>query len=149
MSDFQITKVLSSREWSPPDEPQKVFVYYDILFEGDQGRADDLSKPASWKTTKGDPAPVEGETLSNVEIVSKNGKVELKPIRRGGGGFGGSKAKMGDYRSPEQIMRGWAHTHALQWLEVKARIGKLEDTLTFAEYTKLVDGFFEDVKGAA
>lgn len=120
MSDFVITKVLGTREWSPKDEPNKVFVYYDILFEGDRGRADDISKPASWKTLKGSPAPVEGETV-DAEIVSKNGKVELKPVRRGG--YSGGKG--GGGKSPQEraeIRRLASHKVAAEVLGLQVQI---------------------------
>ena len=84
MSEFTLTKVHENpRRWSPSDEPSKVFLYWDVECEGDQGRTEP-GATASWRTKEGDPAPTQGMKV-DAELVHKNGKVELKAIRRGGG----------------------------------------------------------------
>jgi hypothetical protein len=128
MSQFTITKVLGSREWKPP-EGDKTFVFYDILFEGDQGKADDLSKPASWKTLKGEPAPTDGQTV-DAEMVHKDGKVKLEPVRKGGwGGRGGGGGKTPQERA--EIRRMAAQKAAVEtfraYVELAISVGKAEE----------------------
>jgi len=62
-------------------------------------------------------------------------------------GFGG-KSSGGDFRSPAQIMRGDAHGKALHWCDIKVAAGTF-NPLSWDEYLKLVDAFYEDLKAAS
>jgi hypothetical protein len=60
---------------------------------------------------------------------------------------GGSNGK-GDYRSPEQIMRGYCHTHALKYWELKHAADPAFAFASWADYTKVVDLFYADIQDA-
>lgn len=159
MPNFTITQVLGNREWSPPPEPGKTtptFVFYDILFEGAQGRADDPSKPASWKTLKGEDAPAEGETVE-AEIVHKNGKVELKRPKKGGGWNGGGGApRQRDPLETKRIVRQHSQKIALMYIQAKVAAGEKlvsksdpSKPFTFEEVRALTDRFQADIEGVS
>lgn len=139
MSEFVLTAVETPpKEWTGD---HGTFHIYTVQFKGDQGEG-----TAQIKQKASSPAPTEGQTL-DAEIVHKREGLppELKRIYQNRNG-GGSKKGGGDYRSPEQIMRSFAHSHALKWLEIKAGMGKLEEALDWPTYQRLVSQFYGDVK---
>ncbi len=140
MGDFLITEVGESREWTTPDG-KKTFVYYDVIFHGEEGAG-----KASVKRGKGEPSPEPGETLEDYEIVHKGDKAELKK-KNSGRPYGGS-GKTGDFRSAEQIMRGDAHGKAMHWMDIKVAAGEFK-AIDWPDYLKMVDAFYQDLKGAA
>jgi hypothetical protein len=144
MSEFTITAVHGEpRKWSPSDEPSKVFLYWDVECAGEQGGTDP-GKTASWRTKDGEPAPSEGLRV-DAELVARNGKWELKPVRRGGGG--GGKGKSPEERA--QIARMNSHAHALAYWRLKHEADPTFRFEKWGDYTAIVDLFYADVKGAS
>jgi hypothetical protein len=138
--DFTLTSV--DPDPKPWTGDHGTFLIYKVSFEGEQGRGD-----AEMKTKSSSPAPTAGQVI-DAEIVQKGGRPpELKRIWKDTRSNG--KPKGGDYRSPEQIMRGFAHMNALKYWELKHASDPEFAFASWQDYLKIVDLFFADIEGAA
>lgn len=143
MSDFTIERVNGMREWTGD---HGTFHIFEVEFTGAQGAG-----TAEIKRKDSSPAPVAGETI-DAEIIRKGDRTELKRIYKPGGGSssngGGGRGKPGEFRSPEQIIRGYAHMNALNYWELKHAADPTFQFASWGDYTAIVQLFYDDIKGA-
>lgn len=96
-------------------------------------------------TKFGNDFPGVGETVEgDVNSTARGWKFKKSYSQNGAKGNGG-----GDYRSPEQIMRGFAHSNALAYFQLKNASDPEFTIKSWEDYLKLVGLFYEDIKGAA
>lgn len=142
MADFILTAVSPEPRIWKGDHGD--FAIYEVSFEGEQGHG-----KAELKQKASTPAPSVGQTL-DAEIVQKPGRpAELKKVWKQGGSSNGGGKRGTDYRTPEQIMRGYCHTHALRYWELKHAADPTFRFGSWSAYIEIVDLFYSDITGAS
>lgn len=143
MSDFKLLDPITEEDRFSTDKG--TFVVYSVAFEGSQG-----SGTARHKRKDSSPAPVAGEVI-DAEIKHGRDGPELKRIYKPGGGGssnGGGRAKPGEFRTPEQIIRSDAHGKAMHWMDIKVAAGEWQP-ISWEQYIAMVDRYYDDIKGAS
>jgi len=141
MPDFRVEAPVTELERFSTDKGS--FVVYEIGFSGAEGKG-----TIRHKRKDSSPAPTPGETL-DAEIKQTKDGPELKRVWKQNGSRPSGSKSGADFRTPEQIMRGWAHSHALNYWTLKHGA---DPTFTFAswgDYLKIVCAFYDDIKGAS
>lgn len=102
-------------------------------------------------TKLGKAGPSIDETFEATLTKGPYGWKAKRAAQNGGGGNsngGGSKAS-NEYRSPEQIMRSYAQSQALQYWKLKHEGDPAYVIATWGEFQAHVELFYQDVKGAS
>jgi hypothetical protein len=109
----------------------------------------ETSTECSINTRSDKPAPTVGQQIDGTLEPGKFRPKLKKNFSAGGGNSGGGSKASNDYRSPEQIMRSYAQSQALQYWKLKHEGDPAYVISTWGEFQAVVELFYQDVKGAS